>query len=108
MSALASLLAALPRSPELQQQLREVTTAEAFAEVARQAGFDCTPLDLVSTFAEQLSRGSDSERLELFNACSWDFGELAWLLRHPAQISPVIGTSHPGRIRACGGGRGSS
>ena len=28
---------------------------------------------------------------------------LAWLLRHPAQISPVIGTSHPGRIRACGG-----
>ena len=28
---------------------------------------------------------------------------LAWLLRHPAHISPVIGTSHPGRIRACGG-----
>lgn len=27
---------------------------------------------------------------------------LAWLLRHPARIQPVIGTSHPDRIRACG------
>ncbi|MGL4751649.1 MAG: aldo/keto reductase, partial [Aeromonadaceae bacterium] len=27
---------------------------------------------------------------------------LAWLLRHPAGIQPVIGTAHPGRIRACG------
>ena len=26
---------------------------------------------------------------------------LAWLLRHPAGIQPVIGTSHPERIRAC-------
>lgn len=26
---------------------------------------------------------------------------LAWLLRHPAGIQPVIGTAHPGRIRAC-------
>jgi len=85
MSALDSLLAALPHNDELQQQLREVTTAEALVEVARQAGFDCTPLDLVSAFAEQLSRGSDSERLDLFNACSWDFGELAWLLRRMAE-----------------------
>ncbi|HZX26571.1 MAG TPA: aldo/keto reductase [Telluria sp.] len=27
---------------------------------------------------------------------------LAWLLRHPAGIRPVLGTSHPDRIRACG------
>ena len=27
---------------------------------------------------------------------------LAWLLRHPANIAAVIGTSHPARIRACG------
>jgi predicted oxidoreductase len=27
---------------------------------------------------------------------------LAWLLRHPARIRPVIGTAHPERIRACG------
>lgn len=27
---------------------------------------------------------------------------LTWLLQHPARIQPVIGTSHPGRIRACG------
>lgn len=27
---------------------------------------------------------------------------LAWLLRHPARIQPVIGTSSPARIRACG------
>ncbi|SEL85103.1 Predicted oxidoreductase [Roseateles sp. YR242] len=27
---------------------------------------------------------------------------LAWLMRHPAGIQPVIGTSQPARIRACG------
>lgn len=27
---------------------------------------------------------------------------LAWLLRHPARIEPVIGTANPARIRACG------
>jgi predicted oxidoreductase len=27
---------------------------------------------------------------------------LAWLLMHPAKIQPVIGTTHPARIRACG------
>jgi predicted oxidoreductase len=26
---------------------------------------------------------------------------LAWLLRHPAKIQPVLGTSRPGRLRAC-------
>ena len=26
---------------------------------------------------------------------------IAWLLRHPARINPVIGTRDPGRIRAC-------
>ncbi len=26
---------------------------------------------------------------------------LAWIMRHPAGIQPVIGTSHPDRIRAC-------
>ena len=29
---------------------------------------------------------------------------LAWLLRHPARIQPVIGTTSPGRIRACAEG----
>ena len=28
---------------------------------------------------------------------------LAWLMKHPAGIQPVIGTTNPGRIRACGG-----
>ena len=27
---------------------------------------------------------------------------LAWLLKHPARIEPVIGTANPARIRACG------
>ena len=26
---------------------------------------------------------------------------LAWLLRHPAQTQPVIGTTRPARIRTC-------
>jgi predicted oxidoreductase len=28
---------------------------------------------------------------------------LGWLMKHPAGIAPVIGTAHPGRIRACAG-----
>ena len=27
---------------------------------------------------------------------------LAWLMRHPARIQPVIGTTDPSRIAACG------
>lgn len=26
---------------------------------------------------------------------------LAWLMKHPAAIQPVIGTTNPSRIRAC-------
>jgi predicted oxidoreductase len=26
---------------------------------------------------------------------------IAWLLRHPAMIQPVIGTSEPSRLKAC-------
>ncbi|MGB8465922.1 MAG: aldo/keto reductase, partial [Terrimicrobiaceae bacterium] len=26
---------------------------------------------------------------------------LAWLLKHPARIQPVLGTSRPDRLRAC-------
>jgi predicted oxidoreductase len=26
---------------------------------------------------------------------------LGWLMKHPAGISPVVGTVNPGRIRAC-------
>jgi predicted oxidoreductase len=43
---------------------------------------------LVSTMAE--SRGTSPEAIVL-----------GWLLRHPANIQPVIGTSDPDRIRAC-------
>lgn len=31
---------------------------------------------------------------------------LGWLLRHPAGIQPVIGTTHPGRIQACAQAKG--
>jgi predicted oxidoreductase len=33
--------------------------------------------------------------------CSPEAIVLAWLLRHPAGIQPVIGTTHPSRIKAC-------
>lgn len=26
---------------------------------------------------------------------------LAWILRHPAEIAPVVGTTNPDRLRAC-------
>jgi predicted oxidoreductase len=44
--------------------------------------------DLVSKMAT--SRGTSKEAIVL-----------AWLLKHPADIHPVIGSTHPDRIRAC-------
>ena len=85
MNALADFLAVVSENGQLREDLREADTAEEFAAIASQAGFDLAPIDLVDSFCAQLSRGSDSERLELFNACSWDFGELAWLLRSIAE-----------------------
>ena len=85
MSALADFLAVISDNVDLKADLREADTAEEFAEVAQRAGFDLKPIDLVETFCEQLSNGSEAERLELFNASSWDFGELAWLLRSIAE-----------------------
>lgn len=41
--------------------------------------------------------------LELSHAyrCSREAIVIAWLLRHPAGIQPVIGTGHPGRLLSC-------
>lgn len=33
--------------------------------------------------------------------CSTEAIVLAWLLRHPAGIQPLVGSTHPGRISAC-------
>ena len=91
MSALADFLSVISDNVDLKGDLREADTAEEFAEVAQRAGFDLKPIDLVECFCEQLSRGSETERLELFNACSWDFGELAWLLRSIAEREASAG-----------------
>jgi len=91
MGALADFLAVVAENDALKEDLREADTAEEFAEVARRAGFDFEAIDLVQTFCNQLSSGSDSKRLELFNACSWDFGELAWMLRKLAEVQQEDG-----------------
>ena len=91
MSALADFLSVISDNVDLKGDLREADTAEEFAEVAQRAGFDLKPIDLVECFCEQLNRGSETERLELFNACSWDFGELAWLLRNIAEREASAG-----------------
>jgi len=91
MSALADFLAVVSENGQLKDDLREADTAEEFAAVATRAGFELEPIDLVDSFCAQLSRGTDSERLELFNACSWDFGELAWLLRKLADRQQQAG-----------------
>jgi predicted oxidoreductase len=49
----------------------------------------------------------DEAAYELVNAMATEKGTtaeaivLAWLMRHPAGIEPVLGTSNPDRIRAC-------
>ena len=30
---------------------------------------------------------------------------LGWLMKHPARIAPVVGSTNPGRIAACAGAR---
>jgi len=50
---------------------------------------------------------TDEAAYELVNAMAAEKGTtaeaivLAWLMRHPAGIEPVLGTSNPDRIRAC-------
>lgn len=51
---------------------------------------DLAAAELVARMAEE--RGVDGEAIVL-----------GWLMRHPARISPVIGSANPARIRACAG-----
>ncbi|WP_043728436.1 aldo/keto reductase family oxidoreductase [Kutzneria sp. 744] len=50
---------------------------------------------------------ADEAAYDLVNAMATEKGTtaeaivLAWLMRHPARIEPVIGTANPDRIRAC-------
>ncbi|MEU4269517.1 aldo/keto reductase [Streptomyces sp. NPDC026092] len=70
-------------------------TLQAWGALAqgRYAGAQQTPqesatADLVSSLAA--AKGTTPETIVLW-----------WLRRHPARIAPVIGTTNPGRIRAC-------
>ena len=57
--------------------------------------------------AENLSE-ADRATADLVQELAAEFGVapesvlLGWLMKHPARISPVIGTTNPGRIAACG------
>jgi predicted oxidoreductase len=42
------------------------------------------------------------QRLSAQHGVSVEGLQLAWLMRHPARIQPVIGSADPARIRACG------
>ncbi|MDQ4488685.1 aldo/keto reductase [Sinomonas sp. ASV486] len=58
--------------------------------VGERAEADLATSDLVARMAQE--RGTTGEAIVL-----------GWLMRHPAGISPVIGSSTPERIRACAG-----
>ena len=68
-----------------------------------------SPLDRGALTDGDLSRLSESERKAagLVQALAKDRGvpaeavALAWLLKHPARIVPVLGTTRPDRLRAC-------
>jgi hypothetical protein len=47
---------------------------------------------------------SDLSEEDEYYQCPTEAVLLAWLLKHPAKIQPVLGTSRPDRLRACEGG----
>ncbi|HEY9054826.1 MAG TPA: aldo/keto reductase [Rectinemataceae bacterium] len=66
-----------------------------------------SPLDRGALFGQSASEGSKSKAAILLHAMAEARGEppeaiaLAWLLRHPSGIMPVLGTSKPSRLADC-------
>lgn len=64
-----------------------------YALSAATSAKDISPEDVAAT--EVVSR------LAAVHGCTGEAVVLGWLMKHPANISPVIGTSNPDRIAAC-------
>jgi predicted ribosomally synthesized peptide with nif11-like leader len=81
-TTIAAFLDAVKHDESLQQQLRLASTATELSELATAAGFDLKPAELVKHYARQLLDADDALAVRNFNLCSWDAGELLYLLKH--------------------------
>ena len=82
----------------LEHCVRKGITVQAYSPLAR---------GLYTGAPEAASSAAEEATTALVAAMASEKGTtgesvlLGWLMRHPAGIAPVIGTAHPGRIRAC-------
>lgn len=65
----------------LQRQLKLTSTAAGLSEVAAQAGFTIQPAEIVKHYARLLLESQDELAVRNFDRCSWDAGELLWLIK---------------------------
>jgi hypothetical protein len=80
-TTIAAFVAAVRESDALQRQLRVATTADDLARVANAAGMALEPAQLVKHYARLLLEADDALAVRNFDRCSWDAGELLWLLK---------------------------
>jgi hypothetical protein len=79
---------AVRNDPELQQQMRGVTTAAGLAEVAAKAGLDLDGASIIKAFAQMLVDADDALAVRNFDNLGWDIGELLWATKMWEQSNP--------------------
>lgn len=80
-STIAAFIETVQEDETLQRQLRLATTAGRISELAREAGFELEPAQLVKHYARLLLEAEDGLAVRNFDRCGWDAGELLWLLK---------------------------
>lgn len=79
--AIEAFVTAVRQDDTLQRQLRLAATASDLSAVANAAGFELEPAQLVKHYARRLLEADDALAVRNFDRCSWDAGELLWLLK---------------------------
>ena len=79
-SSLQAFIEAAKNNDTVKRKLRMATTAGAIAEAAAEVGITLDPAAVVKYYANQLLNSDDTTAVENFDLCSWDAGELLWIM----------------------------
>lgn len=79
---IANFLTVILDDERLNRSLRLATTASAVCDVAEAAGISIKPAELVKYYARLLLDSNDEIAVLNFDNCSWDAGELCWIMKN--------------------------